>query len=88
MSPRTAAHKFRLMTAHELQRIYRELPAGPFTVHIAERTPIEIAHSDFVAIAPDGTGLAAYDAEGWFHHIDTASITRIKYRKVATETEG
>jgi hypothetical protein len=76
------------MTAHELQRIYRELPAGSFVVHIAERTPIEVSHSDFASISPDGAVLSAWDAKRWFHHVDAISITRIQYRTPATHAEG
>jgi hypothetical protein len=49
------------MTAPELQQIFRELPAGPFVVHVSERTPIEVAHSDFASIAPGGAVLSAWD---------------------------
>lgn len=74
------------MTAHELQEIFRELPAGPFTVHIAERTPIEVSHSDFSSIAPGGAVLSVWDAEGHFHFIDALSITRITLQAPATRS--
>lgn len=65
------------MTAHELQALFRELPAGPFTIHVAERTPIEVAHSDFASISPDGGMLSTWDLDRHFHFIDALSITRI-----------
>jgi len=76
------------MTAHELQEIFRELPAGPFTVHIAERTPIEVSHTDFAMLSPSGGVLNAWDAEGHYHHIDAASITRITLPTSAGHTKG
>ena len=74
------------MTSHELQEIFRELPAGPFVVHIAERTPLEVTHSDFASIAPGGAVLSVWDAEGHFHFIDALSITRITIQAPATRT--
>ena len=65
------------MNAHELQNIFRELPTGPFTVHVAERTPIAIAHTDFAMLSPSGGMLTVWDAEGHLHHIDAPAITRI-----------
>ena len=67
------------MTAKELQAIFRELPAGAFTIHIIERTPIEVAHSDFAALKPDGGVLTVWDAEDHLHHIHAPSITRITH---------
>ncbi|HYR57399.1 MAG TPA: hypothetical protein VEO95_02170, partial [Chthoniobacteraceae bacterium] len=70
------------------QKVFRELPAGPFIVHITERTPIEVKHSDFAAISPDGGVLTAWDSDGWLHHIDAFSITRIAHRAPAAQTEA
>jgi hypothetical protein len=66
-----------MRNAHELQNIFRELPDGPFTVHVAERTPIGIAHADFDMLSPSGGLLTVWDIEGQLHHIDASSITRI-----------
>ena len=68
------------MTAHELQELFRELPAGAFTVHVAERTPLSVTHSDYASISPGGAVLSVWDAEGHFHFIDAHSITRITIR--------
>ena len=68
------------MIAHELQELFRELPAGVFTVHLAERTPVEVPHSDFASISPSGTVFTVWDTEGHFHWIDAAAITRITLR--------
>jgi len=68
------------MTANELQGIFRELPAGPFTVHIAERTPIEVSHSDFAMLKPDGGVLSVWDTAGLLHHIHAPSITRVTHQ--------
>ena len=76
------------MNAHELQNIFHELPAGPFTVHVAERTPIEVTHSDFASIAPGGAVLSAWDTEGHFHFIDAHSITRITVQTPAGQTHA
>ena len=65
------------MNALELQEIFRQLPAGPFTVHIVERTPVEVRHSDFAAISPTGGLLTVWDADGHLHHIAAPAITRI-----------
>lgn len=67
------------MNATELEEIFRELPAGPFTVHIAERTPIGILHTDFAAISPTGGLLTVWDAEGHLHHVGAGAITRITH---------
>lgn len=75
------------MSAHELQEIFRELPPGPFTVHIVERTPIEVAHADFAAIKPDGGVLTVWDIENRLHHIQAASITRITHEVPTSQTE-
>jgi hypothetical protein len=66
-----------IMSARELQELFRQLPAGPFTVHVIERTPIEVAHSDFASISPDGGVLSTWDVDRHFHFIDAHSITRI-----------
>jgi hypothetical protein len=75
------------MTAHELQQIFHELPAGPFVVHVAERTPIEVGHSDFASIAPGGAVLSAWDTASHFHFIDSSSITRITFQAPAPQAE-
>lgn len=75
------------MTAHELQEIFRELPAGSFTVHIAERSPIEVSHSDFAMLSPSGGLLSVWDAEGRLHHIDALAITRITHQASARQSE-
>jgi len=67
------------MTAHELQEIFRELPAGTFTVHVAERTPINVSHNDFAMLKPDGGVLSVWDTEGRLHHIHAPAITRITH---------
>jgi hypothetical protein len=67
------------MNANELQEIFRELPVGPFTVHVAERTPIAIAHTDFAMLSPTGGLLTVWDAEGHLHHIGAGAITRITH---------
>ena len=76
------------MMTHELQAVFRELPAGPFTVHVAERTPIEVAHSDFASISPDGTVLSTWDVARHFHFIDAHSITRITLPAPLAQTES
>jgi len=73
------------MTAHELHEIFRERPPGPFTVHIVERTPIEVAHSDFAALKPDGGVLTVWDASDRLHHIHAPSITRITHGVPASQ---
>jgi hypothetical protein len=67
------------MNATELHEVFRELPAGPFTVHVAERTPVEVRHSDFAAISPTGGLLTVWDAEGHLHHLGSGAITRITH---------
>ena len=74
------------MMPHEIQEIFRELPTGSFTVHIVERTPIEIPHTDFAMLSPDGGILTVWDAERHLHHIHAASITRISQRMSAERT--
>ena len=65
------------MTAHELQEIFRELPAGTFTLHVAERTPIEVSHTDFAMLSPGGEVLIVWDTERHLHYINAPAITRI-----------
>lgn len=67
------------MNAHELEEIFREMPAGPLTVHVAERTPIAIAHTDFAMLSPTGNLLTVWDADGHMHHIGAGAITRISH---------
>jgi hypothetical protein len=76
-----------IMTAHELQEIFRQLPAGAFTVHVVERTPIEVAHSDFASVSPGGTVVTVWDTEGHFHFIDALSVTRIASQAPAGQAE-
>jgi hypothetical protein len=44
---------------------------------VAERTPIEVPHSDFAAISPTAGLLTVWDVEGHFHYLDASAITRI-----------
>lgn len=76
------------MTPPELQDIFRKMPAGAFTVHVIERTPIGVAHSDFASISPRGAALSVWDIEHHFHHIDAHSITRIAYEAPAETAES
>jgi hypothetical protein len=76
------------MTTHELREVFRDLPAGTFTVHVAERTPVAVAHTDFANISPSGGMLVVWDAEGHLHHIDALSITRITYHAPTSQPSG
>jgi hypothetical protein len=64
------------MTAEQLKTTLRELPAGPFVVHLKELTPIHALHTDYAMTSPEGTILNAHDKER-MHWIDAESITRI-----------
>ncbi len=74
------------MTSHQLQEIFRELPAGPLTVQVAERTPIEVSHSDFAMISPGGEILTLWDSDGHLHHINAPSVTRITLPKISPQS--
>ncbi len=76
------------MNAQELQDIFRQLPAGSFTIHLVEFTPIEVTHSDFASVSPTGHMLTAWDAQGHFHFIDGHSIIRVTCQPSGTVTAG
>ena len=75
----SAECRIRAMSADEIREALREMPPGPFTVHLEERTQLEILHTDFAMLSPMGRVLTAYDAERHMHHINTESITRISH---------
>ncbi len=64
------------MTSEQVKAVLADLPAGPFTVHVKERTPIEALHTDYAMLSPSGRTLNVYDAEK-MHWLDIESITRI-----------
>ena len=64
------------MFPEELKTALRDLPPGPFTVHLKERTPIEALHTDYAMVSPNGLTLNVWDTER-MHWIDVGSITRI-----------
>lgn len=64
------------MTSEQLRAMLADLPSGPFTVHVKERTPIEALHPDYAMLSPNGRTLNVYDAEK-MHWIDIESITRL-----------
>jgi len=70
------------MTAEELKTALDELPPGPFTVHLSERTPLEALHTDYAMIAPGGHWLNVHDAER-MHWVDVKSIIRISCKRPA-----
>lgn len=65
------------MSTEELKAALADLPPGPFTVHVKERTPIEALHTDYAMFSPGGSILNVYDAEK-MHWLAVASITRIR----------
>lgn len=75
------------MNAHELQEIFRQIPAGSFAVHVAERPPIAVTHRDFASVSPSGSVLTVWDTEGHFHFIAAASITRVPCEVPAAPTQ-
>jgi hypothetical protein len=76
------------MSAEEIKEKLREMPPGPFTVHVAERTPIDVMHADFAMLSPSGRTLMVYDTERRMHHINADSITRISHEMPAERTGG
>jgi hypothetical protein len=76
------------MTAEEIKEAFRTIPAGPFTIHVAERTPIDVLHTDFAMVSPSGRTLVAYDTERHLHYIEADSVTRISHELPAERVEG
>ena len=76
------------MTAEEIKEAFREVPPGPFTIHVAERTPIEVLHTDFAMHSPSGRTLTVYDTERHLHIINADSVTRITFQLAAEHAEG
>ena len=69
------------MTGTELSNILNEIPPGPFTVHVAEKTPIEVLHTDFAMFSPNRETLVVYNTKGGMNYIDVAEITRLSRGK-------
>lgn len=76
------------MSPLEFTTVLRQLPAGPFTLHVAERTTIEISHSDFAMLSPDTGILNVSDVNGSEHWIDTFAITRVAHRPSIRQPEA
>jgi len=76
------------MTAEEIKEAIRAIPPGSFTIHVAERTPIEVLHTDFAMLSPSGRTLTAYDTERHLHHINADAITRISHELPAERAGG
>ncbi len=64
------------MTSEELKAALADLPAGPFTIHLKGRTPLEAMHTDYGTLSPGGSILNVYDAAK-MHWLEVASVTRI-----------
>jgi len=75
------------MTSDELKAALADLPPGPFTVHVKERTPIEALHTDYAMLSPGGSILNVYDAEK-MHWPEVASITRINCNRPLEKAAG
>ena len=69
------------MTGTELRNILNDIPPGPFTVHVAEKTPIEVLHTDYAMTSPNRETLIVYNTKGGMNYIDVAEITRISRGK-------
>ena len=76
------------MSSDEIREALREMRSGPFTLHLEERTQLEVLHSDFAMLSPTGRTLTVYDAERHMHHINTDSITRITHQLPAERAEN
>ena len=75
------------MTSGELKAALADLPPGPFTIHLKERTPIEALHTDYAMLSPGGSILNVYDAEK-MHWLEVASITRVSCNRPAEKAAG
>lgn len=68
------------MIGTELSNILNEIPPGPFTLHAAEKTPVEVLHTDFAMFSPNRETLVVYNTKGGINYIDVAEITRVSRR--------
>lgn len=66
------------MIAQELLTIFRALPPGPFTVHVADKPAIEVVHKIHAAPDPTGAHLKMWDRSGELHRVNVEAITRIE----------
>lgn len=75
------------MTAEEIKEAIRSIPPGSFTIGVAERTPIEVLHTDFAMLSPSGRTRTVWDTERHLRHINADSIKRISHALPAEQSE-
>ena len=75
------------MTAEELKTALRELPPGPFTIHLKDGSQFQALHTDYAMTSPGGTILNVYGADR-MHWIEAASIIRISCEQAKETAQG
>ncbi len=74
------------MTARAIQELLHAAPFRPFTVHIAEQTPMHVPHSDFAMLSGDKRLLVLTTEDGGLRLIDVVLISSIATAAVADLT--
>ena len=72
------------MKIDEIRELVHAVPFQPFTLLVAGGTAVQVAHPDFIALAPTGRTVIVYPAEGKSHKlIDVMLISQIDVHDTA-----
>ena len=67
------------MKPQDARAAFEAIPTGRFTIHLAERNPIEVLHTDYAILSPSRRAMTVYDTDTKFHYIDAAAVTRFSW---------
>ena len=69
------------MIADEVRAALRAPAFKTFTIHVAEQTSYDVPNRDWAIVNPDGSDMVVLGADGLFHFINMAHVTRVTGHK-------
>lgn len=66
------------VTIEQVRQLYDASPFRPFTLHLADGRNIPVKHREFMAAAPSGRTIIAYQPDDSFNIIDLLLVTDIE----------
>ena len=66
------------MKIEEIRKLLHAQPFRSFAIHVADGRGIPVKHEDFVALAPTGREMIAYQPDGDYQVVDVLQVARVK----------
>jgi len=68
------------MTIERIRDVYDAQPFRPFLIHLADGRQIAVKHREFLATAPSGRTMIAYQPDDSFSIIDLLLVTDLEVK--------